>query len=142
MECKKTLMNESELNMRKIFIALFTLILVGCAAPPTQDQISSAYYGDKPDDYQEMIKGYIKATLKDPDSAKFTWLNDPKKGWYMWRGKTKYGWVVCVAVNAKNSYGGYTGNKAYYHLLQGNNIIEVVPPIGGSDLQAQDACFK
>ena len=42
----------------------------------------------------------VEDLLKDPDSAKFT------------RVKVK-GVVVCGYVNAKNSFGGYTGAKAF-----------------------------
>jgi hypothetical protein len=45
----------------------------------------------------------VRDALKDPDSAKF--------GEYYFNAKTKKG---CLAVNAKNSMGGYTGNQLAY----------------------------
>lgn len=44
------------------------------------------------------IEAAAKGSLKDPDSAKFQWQD------------YKGGDVYCAHVNAKNSYGGYSGN--------------------------------
>lgn len=46
-----------------------------------------------------IIERVAKEEMKDPDSAKFTWQD--------YRG----GEIYCAYVNAKNSYGGYTGNE-------------------------------
>lgn len=45
----------------------------------------------------------VRNVLKDPDSAKF--------GDFYYNEKTKKG---CLAVNAKNSMGGYTGEQQAY----------------------------
>ncbi|MCY1380424.1 hypothetical protein D9M69_682460 [compost metagenome] len=48
-----------------------------------------------------VAKAAIQASLKDPSSAKF--------------GPTSYkNGTVCGSVNAKNSFGGYSGDKAFY----------------------------
>lgn len=50
----------------------------------------------------------IKSQLKDPYSAVFEDI---------YLGKAENGApVVCGTVNAKNSYGGYTGKKKFYYL--------------------------
>ncbi|MDO9470956.1 MAG: hypothetical protein Q7J23_09615 [Nitrosomonas sp.] len=50
----------------------------------------------------------IKSQLKDPYSAVFDDI---------YLGKAENGApVVCGTVNAKNSYGGYTGRKKFYYL--------------------------
>lgn len=46
----------------------------------------------------------VKRSLKDPDSAKFDGVR---------MVKYQSGNVVCGSVNAKNSYGGYTGFKPF-----------------------------
>lgn len=58
----------------------------------------------------------LKNTLKDPDSAKFQNVRviDQKGG----------AQVVCGEVNAKNSFGGYTGFQDFYVSLNGVEIIE------------------
>ena len=52
--------------------------------------------GALPDDYKTIVDEALAGSLKDPDSRKLVF------------GKTKAG-LVCGDVNAKNSFGGYTG---------------------------------
>lgn len=60
----------------------------------------------------------VKAELKDPDSAKFHGLR-PLKGF---DGKVN---GYCGWVNAKNSYGGYTGDSFF---LYAKGKATIVPP--------------
>lgn len=48
---------------------------------------------------KNIIETSAKQRIKDPDSAKFVWQD--------YKGGTTY----CAHINAKNSYGGYTGNS-------------------------------
>ncbi len=71
----------------------------------------SAQYPPKPTDYREEVKRYLRLELKDPDSAIY-------EGWLLWKAylgsnPPVYGWESMVSVNAKNSFGGYTGFKNY-----------------------------
>jgi len=54
-----------------------------------------------PPDYREQIDADFVRTLKDPDSRKIAYQGDP------------YGSLVCGTVNARNSYGGYTGQQLF-----------------------------
>lgn len=58
-------------------------------------------------------KRAVKASLKDPGSAEF-------KGVYA-NYTEEYGVVACGYVNAKNSFGGYTGYKAF--VSSGQSVI-------------------
>ncbi|MDV2901775.1 hypothetical protein R0H17_09050 [Phytobacter diazotrophicus] len=76
----------------------------------------------KPSD-SEMIKlgeSLVKQSLKDPDSAKFN-------SYYRSFGDGVG--YICGTVNAKNSYGGYVGDRNYYvHLtVENNKIVESSP---------------
>lgn len=51
------------------------------------------------------IQTAVKDGLKDPDSARF--------GKIVGGLDTKGGLVICGQINAKNSYGGYTGNQIF-----------------------------
>lgn len=58
-------------------------------------------------------KDAIRRVLKDPDSAQFRDAGQFFKTLYDF-GLSAYGnyeplWAMCIEVNAKNSYGGYTG---------------------------------
>ena len=112
-----------------VFIGAFLLGLSGCVTiypsyAPTEEELANADYGEKPTQYKEQIETYVKAILIDPESAQFTDYSTPNKGWSSKSpGSFKYfGWLVCVDVNAKNSFGGYVGRNTYYFIFQGNNI--------------------
>lgn len=58
---------------------------------------------------QRDAEALVRENLKDPDSARF--------GTFYYNDKTK---KACLTVNAKNSMGGYTGDKQVY-LRQGES---------------------
>lgn len=110
--------------------------LVSCARKtgPTSAELSSAYYGPYPDEYQKIIKDYYENTLFDPYSAKYK-FGTPHKSW-MWVSKktqfgidytnsTAIGWAVEYAINGKNRMGGYTGFTKYKAILVDGKIIVV-----------------
>lgn len=75
-----------------------------------------------------IVKG-VQARLKDPMSAVFggaVATRDPKGFVY-----------VCGSVNAKNSYGGYTGHQPYSGMLIGNGqkVFFAVLGIAGDDAE-------
>ena len=63
-------------------------------------------------DFINLGESVVKDTLKDPESAQF-------ESFYKASGE-KDGYV-CGYVNAKNSYGGYTGKKPYYVYIETDN---------------------
>ncbi len=109
--------------MASAILAASTLALTGCAPkPPSQVEISTANYGSLPGDYQQQIKNYMNSILKDPESARYT-FERPFKAYSQdgslssTNGGVRYGYVAGVQVNAKNSYGGYTGNQLYVFMF-------------------------
>ncbi len=62
--------------------------------------------------------------LKDPFSAQYNFLSGPEQQWSSFFGSIKFGYGVCVTINAKNSYGGYTGQKLHYFLIHNSNIVQ------------------
>lgn len=103
---------------------LFTVsLMTACAINPTAtEEAANANYGEYPTSYREIIKSYTEPHLKDPDSAKYNFINIPKPDRYKFIS-TQYGYGVCVNINAKNSYGGYTGNKLHYFLINNDKIV-------------------
>jgi hypothetical protein len=57
--------------------------------------------GKPPVDYRSAVEQYFEENLKDPDSRKVTYGPAPTTG------------AVCGKVNAKNTYGGYTGAEPF-----------------------------
>jgi len=64
-----------------------------------------------PKDYQEALKARVIRNLKDPDSAKIEFIGKFAKqvAAVAFESEGKPAWVVPIFVNAKNSFGGYTG---------------------------------
>lgn len=87
-------------------------------------------------DWKQLITNTITDMLKDPDSAKFTFINTPKYYIFSNRGYKSLatntlicdskspivGYSGIVFVNAKNSFGGYTGNKAWWYIISEGRI--------------------
>lgn len=86
----------------------------------------NANYGTYPDNYQELMKAWFQDNLKDPDSAKYSGYTNPIKEHAIENVNAKkviYGYSACVYVNAKNSYGGYTGKKQYWFFFNNGKIL-------------------
>ncbi|WP_095833781.1 hypothetical protein [Brenneria goodwinii] len=114
-----------------ISILMASLALAGCATqqPPSPAQISSASYGELPNNYQDLVKSHFAATLKDPYSAQYSFLPTFKGyaqdgPWAPSGGGVTYGYVIPVLVNAKNSYGGYTGNQKHVFIFSGGVLYD------------------
>lgn len=85
-----------------------------------------ADYGVYPADYEALVKAHMEATLKDPESARYSNFSKPRKEHIITNVGAKeaaYGYSVCVLVNAKNSYGGYTGNHQYWFFMRDGKIM-------------------
>lgn len=113
--------------MKKLILMALTIFIFGCAAaPPTSEQIATADYGSYPTNYENAIKSAFEKILKDPYSAHYSNWRGPSKAWRIpaMSRFTYFGYRICVDVNAKNSFGGYVGNRMYYFLLKNGQIID------------------
>lgn len=63
---------------------------------------------------------FIKAQLKDPDSAKFQFHETIVE--------TAKGDILLVKVNSKNSFGGFTGWEMWGVIFYGGTKGEAIPP--------------
>lgn len=81
-------------------------------------EIEAADAGAIPRNYQFIARKGIKDSLKDPDSAKISAFTKPKKDAIYEDSKIIYGYSTCATVNAKNSYGGYTGNHVFWVFIK------------------------
>ncbi|AYN10175.1 MULTISPECIES: hypothetical protein [Pseudomonas] len=114
-------------TIHRVFIAFAVAVIAGCASGPTPEQIANADYGTPIDQDQAevRVKEYFEGVLKDPDSAKYKFSPIQKSHIVSsaWEGRQLYaGYVMTVKVNAKNSYGGYTGNEDYVFLFH-NGVL-------------------
>lgn len=119
-----------EKEMRtKHFLLVLTIIgmgiLLGCAKQPTLEEQAQAYYGQYPENYQEIIRENMFTYLIDPESAQYRFQGSPTQGFYSLPfGKgVEYGWFGEVYINAKNRMGGYVGAKLFDYLIRDGKLI-------------------
>lgn len=112
--------------MRYLLLSFF-LVLSGCAA--TFKTLQPDYdFGPPPTNFEEKVKNELKYILKDPSSAVYDFRNSkPVKAYtnsgLVAGGEINWaGWVVFYRVNAKNSYGGYTGFETRKAFFTNNEI--------------------
>jgi hypothetical protein len=128
-------------SLLKFLTITIALSITGCgalydssAAKFMATQPESAWGSQPPKDHQEQEMRYLNAILKDPYSAKIEFL--PVKRTTVAASITNPTvvpvWESAALVNAKNSYGGYTGAKKYsfywkngsLYLLIGEGLIQ------------------
>ena len=86
-----------------------------------------ADYGPYPTEYKLIINSYLRSILKDPDSAKISKISKPRKEHKIvnqFKKEAIYGYSSCVFLNAKNSYGGYVGEKPYWFFIRNGRVID------------------
>ncbi|MCX8650990.1 hypothetical protein J3U21_11655 [Gilliamella sp. B2776] len=113
-----------------IFLGVFAL--TGCTTSKqetyytlTQEEIDNSHPEKLPVNYKSLIRNFFATSLKDPDSAKFVFYKPVRA--YSASTKTVF-WMVQVDVNAKNSYGGYTGYKPFIFARKTDGgIMEITP---------------
>lgn len=75
--------------MKRIMLGVLCATLLGTTLPTLARDLTPPE--------KKVIMDVINDQLKDPDSAKYYWLDDLGGGTY------------CAHVNSKNAYGGYAG---------------------------------
>lgn len=106
------------MQKKTISILIIAMVMSGCTGtePAPKKEIkhfNNKQFGATPNisRFQKQIESKIKSKLKDPYSAKIGKCAPyPKKSSIY---NVAAGWSTLCPVNAKNSYGGYTGNKHY-----------------------------
>lgn len=110
-----------------VVICLFAAMIVGCSYAPKPEAAAVADYGTPmtASDMQSAADKYLTRVLKDPDSRRVEWGRSGKV--WVWAGLVgggqKYGYGLEGLVNAKNSFGGYTGSKPYLFYFRDGNLL-------------------
>lgn len=128
--------------MQKIIAAIFSAVsIAGCSAPtrPTPEQLAAATYDAPPakEAIEPAIKEWAQNNLKDPDSMKLRIAQeDPMQGYasacvnfdgtFCHNRMFYFGHLVRAQLNAKNTYGGYTGFTPYVFVFRGNKVFQGV----------------
>jgi hypothetical protein len=114
---------------------IFFIVFVGSDAQsrPSKKQLQNANYGEpiEQSHCEKLVENFYRPNLKDPYSARFTdfgvckkhvsyfAIREASKGFYV------AGYMISFSVNAKNSFGGYTGATPFIAFLRENQILAV-----------------
>ncbi len=96
------------------WFALSALLLVGCAGV---DKVGPEV--PLPEVAQKSVAQSVASQMKDPNSVEF-------QNWHAFENQN--GLVVCGEINAKNSFGGYSGRQDYVFIFNHDLISKVLLP--------------
>ncbi|MFT6435113.1 MAG: hypothetical protein ACJAVI_003164 [Candidatus Azotimanducaceae bacterium] len=117
--------------MNKFQLLLLPLCLINaCTVPVTPEEAKSAVFATEPsfDEAIARITDHIKEIAVDPESV-LVECNPALKGWARrdTTGRPQFGWLYLCDINARNRFGGYTGDKRYIFIINGNSFYVVSP---------------
>lgn len=121
------------------FLSLAALapFIGGCALPPDSQEWASASFGELPANWQEMVKSATNRILIDPTSPIYTFRMPRKacfRGGLLAGGGKTYGWAIEYYVNAKNSFGGYTGDQRQYAMITNDGQCRLIASGGSTNI--------
>src|ERR1044071_7636831 len=116
-----------------LFLCVFlTLASCGMAYEANKQQLlRTAKAGDygppPPANHQNIERSIILSTLKDPESARFQFAPLARDAIPQANLSPTpvLVWMQMVSVNAKNSYGGYTGAQDYYFCWRNGKVYAI-----------------
>jgi hypothetical protein len=110
-----------------IGIAAASLMLSGCETT-TNTPENTVMVTQIPKDYRAQAVAYFKRTLKDPYSVRDAQITEPA---VIFVGLVNGGKApgVCVQMNAKNSFGAYTGMETFAVAFRNGQLLGVGAPV-------------
>lgn len=130
-------------SLGALIVIVLALLVPGCATSeptgpkfvaPTPSEIQASDPGPVPTDYEAAIREFWASRLKDPTSPLYA-FRSPVKGYSSRLPDGQpycFGWRIPYALNAKNSYGGYSGNEAYSGFFKDGKLRAMYREIGDS----------
>ena len=110
---------------------------------PGVEVVEAAEFGPQPRGFESALSVAIKRQLKDPASARIRFAKAARAwGRSVDREGTLFGWRVTAFVNAKNSYGGYVGEKPYSFMFRDGEMVSATPLGLGFELPAHAAPIR
>ena len=115
-----------------ILLLVAVLSFSGCVTV-SEAELDNAKFEPLQENYKHVIKSYMDSRLKDPYSATYR-FNEPQCGFsqdgFVHGGQKHFGHIVPTLINAKNSYGGFTGGKSHYFFFAEGLINDVTHVMG------------
>jgi hypothetical protein len=101
-------------------------ILAGCqSAPLSSEQIAALDYGPRPEDYEKIVRGYLRTQLNEPDYAVIEFRAGPAPLYQRdtLSRKREHGWAVCVTINERDPRGTYAGSYPIVVYIRGGQVV-------------------
>jgi hypothetical protein len=126
-------------------LSILLAIAASVSAFPNAKQNEAADHGPYPKNHEEIVQKYIHENFMDPYSIRDLAIQKPTKGWVTgaWLFGEKpitYGWEIIFAVNAKNSFGAYSGLQKIDLIVRDGKIVKVMnlthPELTGGSVNA------
>lgn len=123
--------------MRTSAFLSLALVAIACASTPlvprpTAAEIEASDCGERPDEdvAKSFAEFWILSKLKDPESARIEW-SAIHRSTFRKSGTNdlyQFAWELTAFVNAKNSFGGYTGSKPWHFFFRGDSLVGLGQP--------------
>jgi len=102
------------------------LLITGCSTkPPTKEEREAVNYGLRPDNYEQIVRDYLRNRLTDPTAALIEFKAGPTQLYQ--RDSVirdlQFGWAVCVMINDKNTRGAYDGYRAGVYYIRNGKVV-------------------
>ena len=115
--------------MKTLSISLIALAIAGCAATPLQKpprviNFATAEPIDHADKARQYVEQVIKPSLRDPESLQVDYSITEStliKGRCEAAGAVAQVYATTVGINARNGFGGLTGNRPYTIIFKNGN---------------------
>jgi len=117
-----------KMRIPAVVLALSISAILSSCQTTTQTPENKAVVSQIPNDYKQQTVAYFKKTLKDPYTVRDAEITEPTVIFVgLVNGTTAPG--VCVRMNAKNSFGAYTGVEAFSVAFKSGKVFLVNPPL-------------
>ena len=108
-------------------VSIAVVSLAACqSTPPNREEIAALDYGPRPDDYEKIVRDYLRTRLVEPDFAILEFKTEPgplyQNNAVLWRDR-QYGWAACVTIRDKDRRGAYEEPYPMVLYLRGGKVV-------------------
>lgn len=113
--------------MKQLALASIAVaVLTGCQSPPlSSEQIAALDYGPRPEDYESIVRGYLRTRLTEPDYAIVEFRAGPAPLYQRdtLSRRREHGWAVCVTINDRDERGAYPGSYPMVVYIRAGKVV-------------------
>jgi hypothetical protein len=107
-------------------ISIAVTLLAGCQSQPlSREELAALDYGPRPEDYEKIVRDYLRIRLMEPDFALIEFKAGPKPLYQKESllRERQYGWAACVLINDKDRRGAYEGSYPMVLYIRDGKVV-------------------